>query len=359
MKSYPLLSIIVPVYNCCEYLNECIDSIINQNYPLLEVILVDDGSNDDSGIICDNYASKYNDYPRKIIVIHKKNEGACFARRDGVLIAHADYVAFVDGDDYIDPDFAKELMTNMLLSDCDAATSGFVYTNSGTGYMDMVPEGVYSYNSKEELNDVMIYNPDCDMGGIIMSVWAKIYRRDFFVDRIKQVTERLEQFEDFAYCYSPLIDSSSVVVIHKAFYHYRDNPCSVTRKNTQDRLQEAQKSLNFERKIYAEMGEQFLKQFDLVVARFYYYYLREQADNSDIGKARLKKTIRELANDVLLKHIVDNVAGNGIKRKYYFILRMLDLKKTNLVYYYLKFSIQKDTLLTVAKKYIKDMRICR
>jgi hypothetical protein len=223
----------------------------------------------------------------------------------------------------------------------------------------MVPEGVYSYNSKEELNDVMIYNPDCDMGGIIMSVWAKIYRRDFFMNRIKQVTERLEQFEDFAYCYSPLIDSSSVVVIHKAFYHYRDNPCSVTRKNTQDRLQEAQKSLNFERKIYAEMGEQFLKQFDLVVARFYYYYLREQADNSDIGKARLKKTIRELANDVLLKHIVDNVAGNGIKRKYYIILRMLDLKKINLVYYYLKFSIQKDTLLTVAKKYIKDMRICR
>jgi hypothetical protein len=107
------------------------------------------------------------------------------------------------------------------------------------------------------------------------------------------------------------------------------------------------------------MGEQFLKQFDLVVARFYYYYLREQADNSDIGKARLKKTIRELANDVLLKHIVDNVAGNGIKRKYYIILRMLDLKKINLVYYYLKFSIQKDTLLTVAKKYIKDMRICR
>lgn len=102
-----LISIIVPVYNVESYLEQCIDSILAQSYKNLEIILVDDGSTDRSGDICDRYAEK----DSRIHVVHKANGGLSSARNAGLKICHGDYLGFVDSDDYIDPDMYKVYWT--------------------------------------------------------------------------------------------------------------------------------------------------------------------------------------------------------------------------------------------------------
>lgn len=100
-KSEPIISAIVPVYNVCMFLARCIESLINQKYPAVEIILIDDGSTDGSDKICDEYADKH----ESIKVIHIQNGGVSNARNIGLDMATGEYVTFVDSDDWIEPDF--------------------------------------------------------------------------------------------------------------------------------------------------------------------------------------------------------------------------------------------------------------
>ncbi|MDE7095803.1 MAG: glycosyltransferase, partial [Anaeroplasmataceae bacterium] len=104
MEKY--ISIIVPVYNVKDYLKACIDSILTQSYQYYEVILVDDGSTDESGLICDEYANK----DSRIKVIHKENGGLSSARNAGIDVANYDVLSFIDSDDYIEPTFLERLI---------------------------------------------------------------------------------------------------------------------------------------------------------------------------------------------------------------------------------------------------------
>ena len=101
----PLISIIIPVYNAEKYLKKCLDSVINQTYKNLEIILVDDGSTDKSPEICDKYAEK----DSRIIVLHKENGGVSSSRNAGLDIFKGEYLSFVDSDDYVEPDYIEYL----------------------------------------------------------------------------------------------------------------------------------------------------------------------------------------------------------------------------------------------------------
>lgn len=109
-----LISVIVPIYKVESYLNRCIDSIINQTYKNLEIILVDDGSPDRCGEICDNYAK----LDSRIRVIHKINGGLSSARNAGLKIAKGDYIGFVDSDDYIKTDMYENLINACIMNEC-------------------------------------------------------------------------------------------------------------------------------------------------------------------------------------------------------------------------------------------------
>ena len=121
MLSEPLISVIVPVYNVETYLTKCISSIRKQIYQNLQIILVDDGSTDESAKICDKEALQ--DY--RIEVIHQKNKGLVAARKAGLGIARGEYIGFVDGDDYIDKEMYKELLRELTESGVDFIHSGF------------------------------------------------------------------------------------------------------------------------------------------------------------------------------------------------------------------------------------------
>tara|TARA_R110002096_G_scaffold395427_1_gene590893 strand:+ start:1953 stop:2963 length:1011 start_codon:yes stop_codon:yes gene_type:complete len=115
MKNSHKISVIIPVYNAEKYLKKCIDSIINQTYSNLEIILVNDGSTDDSGKTCDLYKTK----DQRIKVLHKENGGASSARNVGLNIATGDFIAFVDSDDYIDQNTYKELLNLLLINNLE------------------------------------------------------------------------------------------------------------------------------------------------------------------------------------------------------------------------------------------------
>ena len=114
----PNISIIVPVYNIEEYLPRCIESILNQTYNNLELILVDDGSKDKSGEICDAYAKKDN----RVVVLHKENGGSSSARNAGIAIAKGEYLGFVDSDDYIEPDMYEKMVAVIEKTGCKIET---------------------------------------------------------------------------------------------------------------------------------------------------------------------------------------------------------------------------------------------
>ena len=112
-----LISVIVPVYNVEKYLPQCLNSIINQTYKNIEVVLVDDGSTDDSGNICEEY--KKND--ERIIVVHQKNSGLSAARNVGIEISTGEYITFIDSDDYISPDYIENLYSALEQYSADIA----------------------------------------------------------------------------------------------------------------------------------------------------------------------------------------------------------------------------------------------
>ena len=117
------LSIIVPVYNVCDYLKDCIDSILAQSFTDFELILVDDGSTDGSGEICDEYVKR----DSRIRVIHKGNGGVVSARKAGVAAAKGLYVGYVDGDDWIESDMYEKMVHYMREYDCDLVMCDIVH----------------------------------------------------------------------------------------------------------------------------------------------------------------------------------------------------------------------------------------
>ncbi len=122
MSELPLISVIVPVYNVEKYISRCVDSLLGQTYKNIEIILVDDGSSDDSSLLCDHYASEN----KNVIVIHKKNGGQSSARNEGLRLARGQYIGFVDSDDWISNDMYEYLYNLIIGYDADASSIWFV-----------------------------------------------------------------------------------------------------------------------------------------------------------------------------------------------------------------------------------------
>lgn len=218
-----LLSVIVPVYNNEKYLEECVNSILNQTYTRLEIILVNDGSKDNSGKLCDELAKK----DARIRVIHKENGGAISARRTGCLEANAKYVTFVDSDDWIEPDMYQYLMEELLIHKADIVTSGFIF-EYGLVH-DGLKAGVYEGELLQQyVFGNMIQDKDSFSGGMISSVCNKIFRKDLIQESLCVMKKAIRQWEDVAYLYLACYRANCIRITDKAFYHYRENTASVT-----------------------------------------------------------------------------------------------------------------------------------
>lgn len=225
----PLLSIIVPVYNAEKYLIRCVDSILNQTFRDFEIILVDDGSNDKSGEMCDQYSKKYDN----IITLHKENGGQSSARNTGLNHASGVLIGFVDSDDYIEPQMFELLVTAVKDNCADIGVCSYnrifdTQTKYDAKIDNRIKQTVYS-------NKYLIDNYwDCVHGFFGMAPWNKIYRRELFYDNY---FEEGIIYEDHFIIPSLLSRCKKVVYVDAKLYNYFQSPNSTIRSNfSQKRL---------------------------------------------------------------------------------------------------------------------------
>lgn len=205
LPSSPLLSVIVPIYNTAAYLSKCLDSIIGQTYSNLEIILVDDGSPDNSGEICDEYAQK----DARIRVIHQPNKGLSGARNSGLDMATGEYIAFADSDDYMKPTMYEKLISAAVKENADMVIDDFyMILESG---LSRKHNGLDNSTPQTKIKDMFLRDK------LPSYVWNKIYRKHLF-DHIRFT--KIRGFEDLLIFPHLIQKTRKIAVIHNAGYYY-------------------------------------------------------------------------------------------------------------------------------------------
>ena len=202
-----MISVIVPVYNVEKYLDRCVISIVNQSYKNLEIILVDDGSTDKSGYICDLWANKDN----RIHVIHKSNGGLSDARNKGLDIARGYYISFVDSDDWIDIDMLESLFNSLVANKASVSATGVkrVYENNRSRVSILCASKVLYGDS--------IIKAYLEQNQFSTAVWDKLFKKELFNNR-RFYVGRL--YEDAPVLYDILKNINVMSVVGKAQYNY-------------------------------------------------------------------------------------------------------------------------------------------
>ena len=293
----------LPVYNCKMYLNQCVDSIINQTYSNLEIILVDDGSTDDSGKICDDYSEK----DHRVVVLHTVNGGAASARNKGLNVAKGEYITFVDSDDWIESDMYHSMLELLKNNSADVAKVGFIkeYENNLSITLGNEFEGIYS---KDEAVIKFLYHENEFCGG----VWDKLYKRELF-DNVRFPENLItEDYYVNALIYANL---NRIAVSSKAYYHYRMQENSVCHQpvnsHTFDEIETAKKLIEF----YKENNVAQKLDYEYYLAHSYYDVLYNLVIK-DADKKTIKK-YQKLFNKIFYKCI--------------FNFKVLDLKKLRML----------------------------
>ena len=214
MKATPLISVIVPIYQVEAYLEECLDSILNQTYRQLEIILVDDGSPDRCGEICDRYASQ----DSRIQVIHQTNQGLSAARNAGMDIATGEYISFIDSDDYIDSHFYEKMEQGFQ----DYPEAPIITCLAYRDEEGFITQHTHKNTNQPEFHSTLTFCEDCILGKMSVVVWNKL----FCSELLKSIRFRVgRNFEDFLFLHdlSPILKkySGEVVTIPHYLYYYR------------------------------------------------------------------------------------------------------------------------------------------
>ncbi len=228
----PFLSVVVPVYKVEPYLRQCVESILEQTFQDMEIILVDDGSPDGCPAICDHYA----EMDARVKVIHKSNGGLVSARKAGVKLSSGQYITFVDGDDWIDSDMYQAMMERIRKNNADVLTTDYFYDGGyPIRHTAAVPEGIYRGKNLEKLRDHMIYAGKFYQPGVWPNVWNKWFRRDILIPNLAAVNENVSLGEDMVCTYACILDAKCVEIYKsQCFYHYRKRLESMTKVFEQD-----------------------------------------------------------------------------------------------------------------------------
>lgn len=220
--SNPLISIIVPVFNVEKYLEKCIESIIGQTYQNIEIILVDDGSKDTSGKICDKFAKE----DRRIVVIHKKNGGLSTARNAGIDIAKGVFISFIDSDDYVSVDFCKILLQAIINDNADMAICNFLSVDE-------------SYNLIQENNTNLPIKNSCinadefmkgycgEFGWYYVIACNKLYKKSLF-DSLRYPIGK--QHEDAFLIHRLAYQCNKIACVQYPLYYYVQRKGSIMSK---------------------------------------------------------------------------------------------------------------------------------
>lgn len=218
------VTIIVPVYNACDYLSKCLDSLINQTYKNIEIILVDDGSIDESETVINEYMNKDN----RIKLIKQENSGALMARNNGTKIAKGKYCMYVDADDWIELDTVEKLLKRIEENEADIVKFRFCKEPTGEEQEKIVLEDtVYTETNKSKLMEIL-YTTDK-----LNNLANQIVKKELVPVNHSLLTKRLSQGEDFLINLAIFNNAKKIMLVNDIHYHYYSNPNSTT--NTVDK----------------------------------------------------------------------------------------------------------------------------
>ena len=217
----PLISIIVPIYNVEKYVSECIESIVSQTYKNLQIILVDDGSTDQSGIICDKYAA----LDGRIKVIHKINGGLVAARKCGLDASTGEYIGFVDGDDSIEPEMYESLLNEMQISKADFVHSGFMQQKERKIPFSKSVIKLLGSEDKERLIKTAIFGSESYLAP---SIWSKLFKSELIKYSYNQVPDNAQYGEDLISLCACIANCNRISLLEEAYYHYRYRDNSIS-----------------------------------------------------------------------------------------------------------------------------------
>jgi glycosyltransferase involved in cell wall biosynthesis len=216
-----LISIIIPVYNCSKYINKCIDSIINQKGVDYEILLIDDGSTDSSGNICDLYAKKH----KNIMVYHKENEGVSAARNTGIDKCRGEYITFVDSDDFLEPNALSLKLKKLIELDVDIVIGSFnKFSSEGdliTPIQNTDGDSLLDANEIVEYTISYLRNPRKKQ--MLMSCWGKLFRMSIIEKNSIRFDTSLHNAEDLDFNFNYLSYVKSALFIEQTVYNYQKN----------------------------------------------------------------------------------------------------------------------------------------
>lgn len=293
----PIISIIVPVYKVEEYLHRCINSILEQTFVDFELILIDDGSPDNSGKICDLYASNDN----RIKVIHKNNGGLADARNAGLDIAIGDYIGFVDSDDFIDLDMYEKLYKACIKSGSKISMCGR-YDVFGNNKKPMFSfEGYRIWNSKEAIENLLTWN------NIDSSACDKLFERSLF-NNIRFPKGKYN--EDIFIMMEILCNSKKIVHIGEAKYYYYHRQDSITTElfteKKMDLIEASEKLMKFVHDTYPDlMPKAYSYYYKGIIYLFSLIQSKSEKHKYENSYIKLSKLIHENILNILLSKYVD------------------------------------------------------
>lgn len=224
-----MISIIVPIYRVEQYLEQCIQSIQNQTYQNIEIILVDDGSDDQCPQICDRYAQA----DKRIKVIHKENGGLDSARKAGMLAASGKYVGYVDGDDWIEPVMYEKLLEYIHMYDVDVVESGVIdsWSNAERKRTPYLPEGCYKGGDfTEKIESKILYAGVFFEHGISPYLWCKLFLKEKIMRYQMMQGMTNVRFNVTMLSLPCIAESKKVYISHDCYYHYRARSDSLKRE---------------------------------------------------------------------------------------------------------------------------------
>lgn len=306
-----MISVIIPIYNSEKYLNRCLESVINQSYTDLEIILVNDGSIDSSAKICDDYSG----IDSRIKVVHKKNSGAASSRNAGIDLASGDYITFVDSDDYIELDMYEKMMGINRHHNCDVVMCD-CYKEDGKSksiFTHDIRKGYYDKKKlyKEYFPTLLVTNT-VDYPATI-SNWTCLFKKEIILNNEIRYKEGMRFSEDWLFGSQIMYFAESFYYMKgQYFYHYMMNDSSVTHTYYEDKWA-LMKQLYFAIDDFFSSAKDydFHKQIDLSLLFIVYHCIGNIKGSSHSKKVKTQNILKIL-NDQNVKNMLNRLKINSL-----------------------------------------------
>ena len=295
-----MISVIVPVYQCEKYLSRCIDSILNQTFSDLEIVLIDDGSTDQSPRICDEYKKQDN----RVKVVHQENKGVAAARNSGLDIAKGNYITFVDSDDYIEPDMYEQMMEKAIQYDCDVIMCDCVkdFPDKSQIYSHDIRAGYYSHiQLKSEYYPHLLIMENVEYPATI-SNWLLLFKKS--LNKVRYV-EGVRFSEDLLFGAQLLLYAKSFYYLKgKPYYHYVMNESSATHTFQKDKWNDYKVLYSAAEKFFLSHAKfDFRHQLDLMLLFFVYNAVEELSSTRRLSRLERKSLSNSILSDIQVKQM--------------------------------------------------------